>query len=466
MRNVDVKTQTMDSECLGEERGKSTARNLLIDGYCALCSEGLEQEEQEVIDCSEIVQCYFCKDSFHAINCKDDSCNVSATSVFKNQLSPAVNNTSSYERRFGRFLFMCDDCITLEEKKRASATADRVQLLDAKFDSFKQDYRREISELKNLLKQHLSSDNTVAEETKLGNSDSPTTVKPSKELWSQRVQNLKHMVTIKTKANGTPLSPLVLEKTCIDSGASVVKTFALPKSKDTGILCNSRKDAEVLMEKFGETLPSNEVELVTARKPEINVVGLTREYSSSELTEMIKKQNDGISNLLEDNTALLDDKFMKVISITKVKSYKGAQQTPYKATIRVSNLIRDLIHKQGDRLYLGLQTCKVYDAFFVPRCYKCQEFGHHSKNCSRDRSICGFCAQEHETKSCTIKSDSTATPTCINCKNCGKKETNHYAGSFVCPILIAKQNELKKRIPFHQCQKRENKGSKPQMLST
>ena len=131
MRNVDVKTQTMDSECLGEERGKSTARNLLIDGYCALCSEGLEQEEQEVIDCSEIVQCYFCKDSFHAINCKDDSCNVSATSVFKNQLSPAVNNTSSYERRFGRFLFMCDDCITLEEKKRASATADRVQLLAA-----------------------------------------------------------------------------------------------------------------------------------------------------------------------------------------------------------------------------------------------------------------------------------------------------------------------------------------------
>ncbi len=153
---------------------------------------------------------------------------------------------------------------------------------------------------------------------------------------------------------------------------------------------------------------------------------------------------------LQKNT-FLDDKHISIISVTKVKSYKGTQQTPFKATIRISNLIRDIIAKQGNRLFLGSQTCKVYDSFFVPRCYNCQEFGHHSKNCEKEQPTCGFCAGEHETKGCSKKDDTSSKPICINCKRSSSTDTDisHYAGSFNCPLLIAKQQELKKRIPFH-----------------
>ena len=455
MNDDNVKPQTMDSECLGEENAtKNTAPNLLQkNGWCKSCSS------IDIVGKKEVVQCYCCKNSFHAINCLNDTCVVSAPSVFKSSLYPAVNNHAPFEKRFGRFLFMCDDCLTKDEKNRAAATTDRIELLDLKFDNFKSECKVELTELKNLLKEHFLASKAIVEKegpapVALSTPVVPKSVSDSM-LWSQRVENLKHMVTVKNKADGSILCPKVLEKTCIDSGVSAVKTFELHKSKNTGIVLNSRKDAEKLVGEIEDKLPSYDVELISAKKPEINVVGLSREYSFDELLEMIQKQNPEIAELFVEKTTLLDDKHMSVISVTKIKSYKGTQQTPYKATIRVSNLIRYLISKQGNRLFLGSQTCKVYDSFFVPRCYKCQEYGHQSKKCSQEKSTCGYCAENHETKTCNKKGDTTNTPKCINCVRFSEKskkhiDTDHYAGFHDCPQLLVRQMEMKKRIPFHQ----------------
>ena len=453
MRNDDEKTQMMVSECLGEERrrGRNTAANLLVDGRCEACSS------EEQIGCNEVIQCYWCKDSFHAINCIDDSCNVSAPTAFTNHLSPAVNNTSPYDKRFGRFLFTCNDCVTYEEKRRAAAASDRVELLDIKIDSFKREFKEELGELKQLLKAQLTPNKVALKEVELERSESPPVSDNQSNdiLWSQRVENLKHLVTLKkkTQSDGTPMSPELLEKTCADSGASVVKTFSLGVSNDTAVVCNSRKDAEKLIGKIEDTLPGHDAELVAARKPEINIVGLVRKYDKEDLKDFLIKQNPEIANLYENKATALDDKHISVLSVTPLKSYKGTEPSLYKATVRISNLIREMIHSQGDRVYIGSNSLKVYSSFYIPRCYNCQKFGHISEKCNqKDNPTCGFCAEKHDTKSCTKKNDNKNTPTCINCQSSEthKSMANHFAGSFNCPILQAKQKQLKKRIPFHQ----------------
>ena len=446
MTNDDEKTQTMDSECLGEEikKTKNTATNRIINGKCGACSS------EDVDSKSEVIQCYWCKNSFHAIECSNDQFNVSAPSVFKNHLHAAVNNASPYEKRFGRFLFICNDCITLEEKRQAAAKTDRVELLDMKIDSFKREFKEEILEMKALLKNQFNG--TPRDVSKLENETVADNQTKDKLLWSQRVENLKHLVTLKSQAGEQKLCQKTLEKTCAESGASVIKTFSMRKTKDTAIVCNSRKDAEKLLDKIENTFPSQDAELVTALKPEVNIVGLGQQYDPGQLKDMLIKQNSGITNLYGDESALLDDKHISVISVTPLKSYKGKQQSLYKSTVRVSNLIREIIAKQGDRVYLGSNSHKVYDSFYIPRCYKCQDFHHLSKKCEAEHPTCGFCAEQHDTQTCPKKDDSSNTPTCINCKNSDshKSDASHYAGSFDCPMLKEKQLQLKKRIPFYQ----------------
>ena len=52
---------------------------------------------------------------------------------------------------------MCNDCITLNEKRIAECTTDRVELLENKIDSMQQEFREELSELKSILKQQLKN---------------------------------------------------------------------------------------------------------------------------------------------------------------------------------------------------------------------------------------------------------------------------------------------------------------------
>ena len=227
---------------------------------------------------------------------------------------------------------------------------------------------------------------------------------------------------------------------------TVHKTTTLEKSKDTSVLLNSRKDVDLLMEKIGEKMPGHVVEMKQALKPTISIVGLNKGYTQEDLLGMIKNQNCGISTLMNDKSANIDDKYIDIINVSEIKSYQGTSNKLYKAVVRVSNLIRSIIANQGNRVFVGNGTCKVYDSFYVMRCFNCQQFGCHSNKCEKD-PVCGFCAEGHQTQHCTTKDSNN--PTCINCKQEGKDHC-HAAWSIECPILKSKQTILKKKIPFYQ----------------
>ena len=139
---------------------------------------------------------------------------------------------------------------------------------------------------------------------------------------------------------------------------------------------------------------------------------------------------------------------MDVVYVAPLKKDKDI----FRAVIRVSNVLRSVISKQGDRLFVGSQsTCKVYDSIYATRCYKCQEFGHHSKNCNKN-AACGYCAGDHETKDCDVNGVPDAVK-CVNCVRANHKSANHEANCLTCPEYLSAQHKIKKSIPFFQGKK-------------
>ena len=143
-----------------------------------------------------------------------------------------------------------------------------------------------------------------------------------------------------------------------------------------------------------------------------------------------------------------EDKKIEVLAINSLR----ANTLVFKATVRVSNVIRSIIATQGDRLFIGNQAvCKVWDSFYIPRCYKCQQFGHiqikGEEKCP-NQEVCGYCAGSHDTRQCT-KKNSTDAASCVNCKKAGM-DYRHPSYWNKCPLLMSQQDRLRSTIPFYQ----------------
>ena len=193
------------------------------------------------------------------------------------------------------------------------------------------------------------------------------------------------MIVIKKDSHGKPINKSVLEESCVKSKIGIVNTMTLKRSNDTAIIVNSRSDADILRQKLSQTSPQHTTSTVATKTPRITIVGLEREYSKEEIREMIVSQNSGIDLLVNDSSTSPEDKKIDVVAVLPLKS-----NASYKAIVRVSNLIRSVIAKQSDRVYIGTQrSCKVYDSFFVLRCFNCQQFGHHSRDCTSGNPVCG-----------------------------------------------------------------------------
>ena len=112
-------------------------------------------------------------------------------------------------------------------------------------------------------------------------------------------------------------------------------------------------------------------------------------------------------------------------------------QSVYRALVKVSNSIRDIITRGQDKLRIGLYNCRVYDQSpQVRRCNKCQNFGHWVAECnSTNGQACAKCASvEHETRNYPGSSG----PRCINCIRAGIVNLHpaHTADSSNCPCFI------------------------------
>ena len=116
------------------------------------------------------------------------------------------------------------------------------------------------------------------------------------------------------------------------------------------------------------------------------------------------QKSDHSINKLLDNA-----KHFKLLAMQKLKNNEDLSQIILKVTLALRNIFKNL----GDRLFIGLRSCRIYDQVQVVRCYNCQEFGHIKPNCTKALQ-CSKCLENHDSRTCKITDFQ-----CINCHKSG-----------------------------------------------
>ena len=168
----------------------------------------------------------------------------------------------------------------------------------------------------------------------------------------------------------------------------------------------------------------------------MTIVGLQQEYQKDEIINMLVLQNGFIKGFANSND------IRKHIQIFAIQPLKNNPEL-FQVFASVSTTLREGFLHFGNKVTLGLISCKIYDRFHVKRCNNCQKFGHYMKDCpTPDATVCGKCASnDHSTRDCV-----SVEIECINCVRNGMDDKSHHTNSFKCPTLLEKQQVLKKRV--------------------
>lgn len=209
------------------------------------------------------------------------------------------------------------------------------------------------------------------------------------------------------------------------------------KSKQNGVMIiESESSAEtenikkVFEEKLGEKY---EIRIPEMRKPKLCIRGLRVKLSESEVLAKLRKQND-----------FLCDSDMICI---KIMEKKYGRDVYYNIIIEIdSDGFKKAIEKE--KLCIGWERCKVFDATYVKRCFNCLGFNHTSSNC-RSKLVCQKCLGDHKKENC----DQDYIEKCSNCLKANEKynlklNVSHNVFSKDCHVYMQKLRVEKSRIDY------------------
>lgn len=176
-------------------------------------------------------------------------------------------------------------------------------------------------------------------------------------------------------------------------------------------------------------------------KPMIILKGVTKQTPTDELTKLIIQQNPEIG-LMRPSTEDLQYRFER----------RNKNDKLYNAVILTSPPIWRKIIELGR---LNVDHQKVHAEEFVPllQCYKCSQFGHLKKHCTREETLCTHCGIESHTFETCPSKNNKEDASCGNCSNRDKRlnttsNTKHSATSNKCPVKEAMRNRVMGRIDY------------------
>ena len=228
-------------------------------------------------------------------------------------------------------------------------------------------------------------------------------------------------------------------KAAIQSKAGVKSSFTNKEGK-TVFVCKNDKAKEALLPHVKKVFDTRKITTPISRLPTISVPFIAEKYEKDDLMTALHNQN-------EDSGILFEEANTKIIFIAPMKEKPGhvRERVLYQAVLRVSDAIRARINSNGNRLFIGANSCPVYDRFFIKRCYRCQDLHHIQTDCQK-AEVCAFCAENHDTSKCEKDPNH---PKCANCEKSENTNTGHPAFSIDCPCYTAEQAKLKKTIHYY-----------------
>ena len=211
------------------------------------------------------------------------------------------------------------------------------------------------------------------------------------------------------------LDATILRTSTSDKGNYIIKF----KNDD-----NIQEIKSHFVEEFGDVVKTNQ-----PIHPKIKIVSVPHYFPTNNKTEVIKSILKG--NEILQSFYNLDNKCIEFLFSYSVNGNKSI-------IMKCSPKVRKCLKENGDVIKVGHQQCKLFDRYHLLQCSNCCNFGHTSKTCKKENSICTFCSQSHSFKTCPHKNDHNYN----KCHNCAVSHSNdiqsnshtHNAFSSECPV--------------------------------
>ena len=228
----------------------------------------------------------------------------------------------------------------------------------------------------------------------------------------------------------------MVEKFVVDCNIGIKNSYD-NKQGNTVVVCHSDEQRDMLEAKIQNSLPDVGVKsLNNFLNHSVAVVGFNPTYNSSNILDVILKQNDFVRDFIKLKGYGKNENHNKLLNVKPLKNNPNLSQ----AVFKVSASLRFLLKTKHDKLLVAIRSMVVYESVFVKRCFGCQKYGHIHSHCpTPDTKVCATCAGNHETKNC----DKTMVIKCINCQRHGTGDTNHVASSSACPVFCSELNRVK-----------------------
>ena len=190
------------------------------------------------------------------------------------------------------------------------------------------------------------------------------------------------------------------------------------------------------------SLSKHEVDNVKHKLPRICILDIEEHIEETSLIETIKLQNPDVAALLNGGDTFSD---IYIKSSSTRQKYSQINMT-------ISEKMRKLISNRGNRLYIGLKSCRIVDRKYISRCYRCHEHGHLALKCD-NTSCCGYCSSEnHGSVDCEFKRDLETNKRNLKCINCKRSNLEHTGHSVYWPLCPVNKRLLKQSLPGNTLQ--------------
>ena len=436
-----------------------TKEFVVKSGTCSTCDGKVQS--------TAVITCKLCNDIYHAVCPRSTKQN----KICNETLLKSYSQNSTKDN----FMWYCDTCLTMNEHDTKCSLQEKLNAILLKFDLLSSTLNSVKNEVANNTK-HIMESRTCT----IGINTNAETVQPisqqseissknvapsdSDNAWSKRLPVNQKQAT--ASSDGKSYSRIVKKKNatillkCSENGEKpdakqireVAIAYGIPINR-VNFTANNNAVISLPSTEVRDTLkpllaakPSlkkHAVANLEEKLPAITVLDIREELVESEFMDMMKVQNPTIATLIDQGEGFTD----VTLAIKQVGNHKFTQ-----VHATVSLKLRTAIKKNGDRIYIGLSSCRVVDKFGILRCYKCHNHSHVAKNCS-GTACCGYCsAENHESNSCELKSNIYENKSRLNCINCKRRSLNSQGHSVfwsLCPINKQFREKAKRSVPYY-----------------
>lgn len=386
---------------------------------CDTCNEPFKEQQQQEED-DEIFQCDMCDSSYHIKCQKVKKSDVKAKKASK------------------RIRIFCKEC---EESQESSVMKKVLELVKVvyKIDMTIQERKPAEKSNEDIILSIANKLVVIEEKVSMLEKKSisvPSSNNAQKPSYAKVVQsnNIKPAVVIKPKQKQH--SKKTMEEIAKTVDKSQLKVCSTRNVRNGGIVlcCDNKTETmkvkQMVRDKLGDEY---DVVLPAIKNPRLRITNVDPDIPDAIIIDELKKNNEEINEFEMELVTIIPKKMRGSISNDIIVEVN-------------SNIYKNLL--ELGVLSLPWRECRIFEHFYLKRCFKCCGFSHIAAECKNDQ-CCSKCGGNHKHNNC--RSNKIC---CVNCKTANNQynsslDTRHHAWSKDCAIIQRRITRLRTKIEYN-----------------